>query len=54
MIEAPLEFRIKFKPRRMPPDQDWLIRRFPDRQSTFNIEYSGFFRLLSAVPQRKG
>ena len=33
----------------MSSDEDWFIRRFPDRQAAFDIEYSVLFRLLDTV-----
>jgi hypothetical protein len=35
-------------------DEDWFIRRFPDGQDAFDVEYSGLFRLLSAGSQNNG
>jgi len=54
MIQAALKFRIELQAGQVPPDEDWLVQRFPYWQDTYDIEYSGFFRLLSAVAQSKG
>ena len=49
LIQAALKLRIKLQAAKTPPDEDWPVQRIPYRQAAFAIEYSGFFRLLSAV-----